>query len=118
MRGDGKSVYRGYKIRGKSRSEHYRAVQNGCQRSLSATGSRKRGDRRIRAGYFDTPENQLLPSNFSCRIPPLQSRPRRLAWPRTSPFHGGNTGSNPVGDAKSNHTLTDCIPVITFGSVT
>src|SRR5260370_19862162 len=27
--------------------------------------------------------------------------PRRLAWPRTSPFHGGNTGSNPVGDAKS-----------------
>jgi|HubBroStandDraft_6_1064221.scaffolds.fasta_scaffold00602_15 hypothetical protein len=26
--------------------------------------------------------------------------PRRLAWPRTSPFHGGNTGSNPVGDAK------------------
>src|SRR5947209_6209211 len=30
----------------------------------------------------------------------LQS-PRRLARPRTSPFHGGNTGSNPVGDAKS-----------------
>src|SRR4030088_37103 len=28
------------------------------------------------------------------------NRPRRLAWPRTSPFHGGNTGSNPVGDAK------------------
>jgi hypothetical protein len=27
-------------------------------------------------------------------------RPRRLARPRTSPFHGGNTGSNPVGDAK------------------
>src|SRR5580704_13633298 len=26
--------------------------------------------------------------------------PRRLARPRTSPFHGGNTGSNPVGDAK------------------
>jgi integrase len=25
--------------------------------------------------------------------------PRRLARPRTSPFHGGNTGSNPVGDA-------------------
>src|ERR1700722_14034111 len=30
-----------------------------------------------------------------------QSRPRRLAWPRTSPFHGGNTGSNPVGDAST-----------------
>lgn len=24
----------------------------------------------------------------------------RLAWSRTSPFHGGNTGSNPVRDAK------------------
>ncbi len=23
-----------------------------------------------------------------------------VQWPRTSPFHGGNTGSNPVGDAK------------------
>ena len=33
-------------------------------------------------------------------------RPRRLAWPRTSPFHGGNTGSNPVGDAKSFHQHT------------
>jgi hypothetical protein len=31
----------------------------------------------------------------------LTKCPRRLAWPRTSPFHGGNTGSNPVGDAKS-----------------
>src|SRR5580704_70037 len=36
---------------------------------------------------------------LSCLI-----RPRRLARPRTSPFHGGNTGSNPVGDA--NHSLT------------
>ena len=27
-------------------------------------------------------------------------RPLRLAWPRTPPFHGGDTGSNPVGDAK------------------
>ena len=27
------------------------------------------------------------------------SRPRRLARPRTSPFHGGNAGSNPAGDA-------------------
>ena len=34
--------------------------------------------------------------------------PRRLAWPRTSPFHGGNTGSNPVGDA----TLVNSFPVI------
>jgi hypothetical protein len=29
----------------------------------------------------------------------LPYSPRRLARPRTSPFHGGNTGSNPVGDA-------------------
>src|SRR3954467_13298034 len=28
------------------------------------------------------------------------ARPRRLARPRTPPFHGDNTGSNPVGDAK------------------
>ena len=25
-------------------------------------------------------------------------RPHRLAWPRTLPFQGSNTGSNPVGD--------------------
>ena len=31
--------------------------------------------------------------------------PRRLARPRTSPFHGGNTGSNPVGDAKPLNNL-------------
>jgi hypothetical protein len=27
-------------------------------------------------------------------------RPRRLARPRTPPFHGDNMGSNPIGDAK------------------
>jgi hypothetical protein len=25
-------------------------------------------------------------------------RPRRLARPRTPPFHGDNMGSNPIGD--------------------
>ena len=30
----------------------------------------------------------------------VPERPRRLARPRTSPFHGGNAGSNPAGDAK------------------
>ena len=29
----------------------------------------------------------------------LPSRPHRLARPRTPPFHGGNAGSNPAGDA-------------------
>src|SRR6185295_10864868 len=27
-------------------------------------------------------------------------RPHRLAWPRTLPFQGSNTGSNPVGDTR------------------
>jgi hypothetical protein len=35
-------------------------------------------------------------------------RPRRLVRPRTSPFHGGNTGSNPVGDAKIPNDSRDC----------
>ena len=30
-----------------------------------------------------------------------------VQWPRTSPFHGGNTGSNPVGDAKKTKDLRD-----------
>jgi hypothetical protein len=36
----------------------------------------------------------------------LTTRPRRLAWPRTPAFHAGNTGSNPVGDAKKFATLS------------
>jgi hypothetical protein len=35
-----------------------------------------------------------------CRRRSHQPCPRRLARPRTSPFHGGNAGSNPAGDAK------------------
>src|ERR1022692_319215 len=43
-------------------------------------------------------------ATIKCRFAQsLHSRPRRLAWPRTSPFHGGNAGSNPVGDA--NHLI-------------
>ncbi len=34
-------------------------------------------------------------------------RPHRLAWPRTPPFHGGDRGSNPLGDAiKIKHPVT------------
>ena len=51
-------------------------------------------------GCFDTVPAALLTSKLSRRLPPHHRGPRRLAWPRTSPFHGGNTGSNPVGDAK------------------
>jgi hypothetical protein len=41
----------------------------------------------------------------------LQERPRRLARPRTPPFHGDNTGSNPVGDANIPKNLAE-IPKI------
>ena len=34
-------------------------------------------------------------------------RPRRLARPRTPPFHGDNTGSNPVGDANKIKDLAE-----------
>lgn len=30
--------------------------------------------------------------------PSSPQRPRRLARPRTPPFHGDNMGSNPIGD--------------------
>ena len=36
---------------------------------------------------------------------PPTLRPRRLARPRTPPFHGDNTGSNPVGDANQFNKL-------------
>jgi hypothetical protein len=32
-------------------------------------------------------------------------RPRRLARPRTPPFHGDNMGSNPIGDTNKDGTL-------------
>jgi hypothetical protein len=48
---------------------------------------------------FDSAKSGLLLSEVPKRRLPRASGPRRLARPRTSPFHGGNTGSNPVGDA-------------------
>jgi hypothetical protein len=42
-----------------------------------------------------------------------QQRPRRLVRPRTSPFHGGNTGSNPVGDANKQSIGTGLREVVT-----
>ncbi len=35
-----------------------------------------------------------------CCVPVVQ-------WPRTPPFHGGNTGSNPVGDANFLQVLSN-----------
>ena len=37
------------------------------------------------------------------RVPVVQ-------WPRTPPFHGGNTGSNPVGDANKIKHLRASLP--------
>ena len=41
---------------------------------------------------------------------PHPPRPRRLARPRTPPFHGDNTGSNPVGDANKTNELEKIDP--------
>src|SRR5665213_304846 len=57
----------------------------------------------------------LLKANLGNQPPKLDSptkptslRPRRLARPRTPPFHGDNTGSNPVGDANKMSRLRAC----------
>ena len=34
-----------------------------------------------------------------------------VQWPRTPPFHGGNTGSNPVGDANK---IKDLVGITNF----
>src|ERR1022692_345704 len=59
---------------------------------------------------FDTASKRLLVSTCSDAKFPPRKRPRRLARPRTSPFHGGNTGSNPVGDANKISNLSH-IPI-------
>ena len=64
---------------------------------------------------FDTHSDALLPSDLGSWLPPQLRSPRRLAWPRTSPFHGGNTGSNPVGDANNPKELTE-IGILSEGS--
>src|ERR1035438_893579 len=61
---------------------------------------------------FDTASKRLLVSTCSGAKFPPSNRPRRLARPRTSPFHGGNTGSNPVGDAKSFSELQSLLPAV------
>jgi hypothetical protein len=52
---------------------------------------------------FDTAERHCYHRSIGPWLLPFS--PRRLAWPRTSPFHGGNTGSNPVGDANKTFVL-------------
>jgi hypothetical protein len=66
------------------------------------------------AGSLLPPSLRLVPRNKAGKAPrnllnSMQSTsPRRLARPRTSPFHGGNTGSNPVGDANFINYLRNC----------
>ncbi len=66
--------------------------------------SEDRSDKYQKRAFFDRRQKGLLRLDcfhvcFIC--------PRRLARPRTSPFHGGNTGSNPVGDAKLLNNLQE-----------
>src|SRR6266568_2635989 len=56
------------------------------------------------AATIDTLAAKAAHPDRAC--PERSQSPRRLAWPRTSPFHGGNTGSNPVGDAKHSKELS------------
>src|SRR6185503_10154844 len=66
-----------------------------------AVGER-RGDRPCRvvhARNSSAPQVEgVIPFRYTPR--PVAS-PHRLAWPRTPPFQGGDTGSNPVGDAST-----------------
>jgi hypothetical protein len=59
--------------------------------SLSASAA-PRSDRILTLGH---PTANINESGDNSHL-----SPRRLARPRTPPFHGDNTGSNPVGDAK------------------
>ena len=52
-----------------------------------------------------TPAGFCKPAQGASSLQAAHQRPRRLARPRTPPFHGDNTGSNPVGDAKNSEGL-------------
>ncbi len=47
---------------------------------------------------------------------PILARPHRLAWPRTLPFQGSNTGSNPVGDTTP-FNADDAVEKLTHGGL-
>ena len=59
----------------------------------------------VEVGGSIPPGSTIIPG--AGRSGAVMTRPHRLAWPRTPPFQGGDTGSNPVGDAtalnKINH---------------
>ena len=79
-----------------------RAMKNRARAATSETIAWKKGS--LRRDEFLTLQVCTATINASPSKRTLKrrsARPRRLAWPRTSPFHGGNTGSNPVGDANN-----------------
>lgn len=69
---------------------------------------RLRPVRRPRPGASDT-RLSIVINRYPVLKEALCLRPHRLAWPRTPAFQAGNTGSNPVGDAKMFSPGTDCI---------
>ncbi len=60
--------------------------------------SRKQARLNLRA---TSPSDSTALNMVSISSWPLLSCPHRLAWPRTLPFQGSNTGSNPVGDTNT-----------------
>ena len=74
------------------------ANQSGIAKSAILIHDSRMAARSKKEIIFDTVARRTVTINALQAFPPHRG-PRRLAWPRTSPFHGGNTGSNPVGDA-------------------
>ena len=76
------------------------ALAPSCAEGRAATSQLYVRCRRDRDRLFD----YGVPSHLSLRMLGnshryLTPRVPVVQWPRTPPFHGGNTGSNPVGDA-------------------
>jgi hypothetical protein len=88
---------------GKGRAGHSGA------RSAAAANGNSASLSRVLAGVRLTPEP---PGGYSknCSASLPRTGPHRLARPRTSPFHGGNAGSNPAGDAISRSKLPSVLP--------
>ena len=64
--------------------------------ALDIQERRKQNAETVRGAWGKEPANRVYYDGAPRRF---HQRPRRLARPRTSPFHGGNAGSNPAGDA-------------------
>ena len=90
--------------------EHKRSHGHGtdeCRRG--AAGEQTSTTRRWLCTVLLTPRCVLVSFESASSGSPEPLRPRRLAWPRTLPFHGINMGSNPVGDARLNDDDGACV---------